>query len=379
MSTSKRVWPTKRGRQTHDGEVFIIGGAVALMRRSATASVEDLGRTAAADAVAAAQLDGTQIAGLFVGCTDRTASASSRRRPAIEAVRDVVGRDACPHQVSGSSAEALHLAVQAIEMGVYEIVMCVGLDDQVGTVWPDTESVRPYAAAAQRYMSASGATVEHLARVAAKNHRQGALNPDASDPMPAGPEAVLESEMLAWPLRRLMVAPQNGGAAAVVLASASARRRMPGAAARVLTCTVAEEGGAANGPSAGRAARLAYREAGIGPDDVDCAELHDMTAAAELAAYEALQFAPEGQGPELIDSGFTALGGVLPVNTSGGLLALGVGQATRIAQLCEVAAQVCGTAGARQVAGAHVGLVHSGGADGGGGGPVALTILSSDL
>jgi acetyl-CoA acetyltransferase len=362
------------------GEVFIIGATVALGGGSSPSKAVDLARTAASGALTAAEVESAQVAGVFVGCLPGVTNARKRRqpRPALDALKNEIGGEACMHRVYPSSAEALHLGWQAVEMGVYDVVMCIGLDDEAGGSWPDTRTLRPYAASAQRYMSASGATVEHLARVAAKNHRHGALNPQAPAPEGLGTDAVLESEMVAWPLRRLMVAPHDVGAAAVVLASAEGRRHIRGPAARILTCTLAEEGGSLNGASAGRAARLAYQAAGVGPDDVDCAELHDLTAAAELAAYESLQFVPEGQGPELIDSGFTALGGVLPVNTSGGRLALGDGQAVGIAQLCEVAAQVCGTAGARQVAGARVGLVHSRGGSEHSGGPVTLTILSSE-
>jgi acetyl-CoA acetyltransferase len=122
---------------------------------------------------------------------------------------------------------------------------------------------------------------------------------------------------------------------------------------------------------------LAYQAAGLGPEEIDCAEVDDHTAAGEVAAYEALQFVPEGQGPELVDSGFTAVGGVLPVNPSGGLLSQGdaVG-ASSIAQVCELAWQLRGEAGARQVAGARVGLALSGFALGGGLPLVSLMIVS---
>jgi acetyl-CoA acetyltransferase len=362
-------------------DVFIVGAATALLRGTGEPNPEDLAQSAATAAVEAAGFDGGEIEGLFVGCAPEAApERPASGQPRFQGV--LAGDRRCAEQVRPSSAEALHRAWEAIEMGLFDVVLCIGVDDPAAVrpsePWPDTRAVRPYAAAAQRYMSASGATVEHLAWVAAKNHRNGTLNPDALGPAGVEPELVMESEMVAWPLRRLMVAPRGVGAAAVVLASAEGRHRMQGPAARVLACTVVTEGGSENGASTGRAARLAYDAAGIGPDDVDCAELHDLTAATELAAYESLQFAPEGQGPELIASGFTALGGVLPVNTSGGLLSLGAGQAVAIAQLCEIAWQVCGAAGSRQVAGARIGLVHSRTGSEQTGGPVALTILGAE-
>jgi acetyl-CoA acetyltransferase len=126
-----------------------------------------------------------------------------------------------------------------------------------------------------------------------------------------------------------------------------------------------------------RAAHLAYFASGLGPEDLDLVELDDVTAAAELSLYEELQFAPEGQGPELIDSGFTALEGVLPVNTSGGLLSAGeLPGAWGLAQVCHLAWQLRGEAGALQIPGARVGLAHSSCGAPGGSELVALTILS---
>jgi acetyl-CoA acetyltransferase len=187
----------------------------------------------------------------------------------------------------------------------------------------------------------------------AKNRRHGALNPHAPVAGPVEAGGILGSEMIAWPLRRSMIAPDVGGAAAVVLGSAAAKRRVGGRAPQVRTSIAAIE----RSLTQGRAARLAYAAASLGPDEVDCAEVDDLTAAAELAAYEGLQFAPGLQGPELIDSGFTALGGVLPVNTSGGRLSLGPSTAAGLAQFTEIVQQLRHAAGPRQVADARVGLL----------------------
>jgi acetyl-CoA acetyltransferase len=111
-----------------------------------------------------------------------------------------------------------------------------------------------------------------------------------------------------------------------------------------------------------RAARLAYRDAALGPEDLDCAELHDATAAAELAAYEQLGIAPEGYAGELVESGFTTLGGVLPVNLSGGLLSLGERPgACAIAQVTELTRQLRGEAQAGHLAGTRAALAHCAG------------------
>jgi acetyl-CoA acetyltransferase len=114
--------------------------------------------------------------------------------------------------------------------------------------------------------------------------------------------------------------------------------------------------------SAARAAAAAFEQAGLGPGDLDCAEVHDASAPAELIVYEQIGLAEPGGGPELLASGRTRLDGELPVNTSGGLLSKGhpIG-ATGIAQICEASWQLRGEAGERQVEGARVALTQNGG------------------
>jgi acetyl-CoA acetyltransferase len=323
------------------------------------------GGQSSAAAAAGAALDGLDLARRRVGGVFLALPAGDRADDGEALLQQLGLRQlrigAAPGRGAGVlvtvSSDALHLGVQALERGVHDLALCVAVDElhpSGNSTWPDTQAVRPHAAEAARYMWDSGATPRHLAKVTAKNRRHGALNPHVGR---AGvePETVLRSEMIAWPLRRLMVAPRGNGAAAVLLASPQARRRIGGRALRVRASVVARE----EELNDRRTARLAYHAAQLGPEDVDCAEVHDVTAAAELAAYEALQFVPGLEGPELIDSGFTSLGGVRPVNTSGGMLSLGVSAAIEGAQLCEIVAQLRGDAGPRQVAGARVGLVHS--------------------
>jgi acetyl-CoA acetyltransferase len=242
-----------------------------------------------------------------------------------------------------------------------------------GTPSSDPDSVQRsffmdiYAELTKEYMRRSGATIEQFAKVAVKNQHNGALNPRAQYGGEVTVQAVLSAREIVWPLTLLMCSPVSDGAAAVVLASSRGRRRLgAGSGPRVRASVVIsghrhDRDDPAAG-SAGRAATLAYEAAGIGPDDLDCAEVHDATAPAELIAYEQLGLAQPGEGPELIESGRTWLGGRLPVNTSGGLLAKGhpIG-ATGIAQLCETAWQLRGEAGPRQVDGARVALTQNGG------------------
>jgi acetyl-CoA acetyltransferase len=200
-----------------------------------------------------------------------------------------------------------------------------------------------------------------------KNQHNGALNPRAQYGGDLTVEDVLSAREVVWPLTLLMCSPVSDGAAAAVLASDRAVRRLGARPAPRVRASVVVSGNRhdADDPSAGsagRAAALAYEAAGLGPEELDCAEVHDATAPAELIAYEQLGLAAPGEGPELIESGRTRLGGPLPVNTSGGLLSKGhpIG-ATGIAQLCEATWQLRGEAGARQVEGARVALTHNGG------------------
>jgi acetyl-CoA acetyltransferase len=288
---------------------------------------------------------------------------------------DVLGRDRRPFRCRcGLGALALHSAWNAVAAGASEIVVCVGHDAPPPPRRP--ASFEAAAAAARLYMRHSGATEEHLARVAAKNRTHGAANPRAPVSTAVDPGQVLASEMLAWPLRRLMVAEPAQGAAAVVLGSHEAGRRRGPRSPRIRASVLLDEE-SSDGAATAHAARLAYFSAELGPEEVDVAEIDDPTPIEELAAYEALEFAPPGSGPELIESGFTALGGVVPVNPSGGALAQGRASGVGgILQLVELSQQLGDRAGRRQVPGARVGLGLIGSWEPAGA-VTAVTILSS--
>jgi acetyl-CoA acetyltransferase len=221
-----------------------------------------------------------------------------------------------------------------------------------------------YAQVARDYLARSGATEADLAEVSVKAHRHGALNPKAQYGGRVTVDEVLASREIAPPLRVLMCAPIGDGAAALVLATANGLKRLAADPVRILAASLVSgrdrRDGDATAPE--RAARAAYAEAGIGPEDVDVVELHDAAAPAELIVYEELGLCEAGKGPELLRSGVTALGGLLPVNPSGGLLSKGhpIG-ASGCAQLVELTDQLRGRCGARQVAGARIALAENAG------------------
>jgi acetyl-CoA acetyltransferase len=221
-----------------------------------------------------------------------------------------------------------------------------------------------YAAMTRQYMSQSGATAEDFARIAVKNQGNGKLNPKAQYGGDVTVEEVLASREISAPLTLLMCSPIGDGSAAVVVASEDAVRRLGADAVRVASTVLlsgrdrtADEEGAVP-----RAVRRAYEIAGVGPEDLDVVEVHDAAAPAELMIYEDLGLCPPGDGPKLLASGATALGGRVPVNPSGGLLSKGhpIG-ATGCAQLVELADQLRGRCGARQVDGPRVALAENGG------------------
>jgi acetyl-CoA acetyltransferase len=222
-----------------------------------------------------------------------------------------------------------------------------------------------YASEAREHMARYGTRREDYALVAVKNHTNGSLNPKAQFQRARTLADVLAAPMIADPLTRLMCSPIGDGAAAAILVSADFARRRAGARPVTVAASVLGSGAPAarrdTGVVTGTSGR-AYRMAGIGPEDVDVAEVHDASAPAEIFIYEELGFCKPGEGGRLVADGVTSLAGKLPVNTSGGLLSKGhpVG-ATGIAQVVEVVEQLRGRAGARQVAGARVALTQNAG------------------
>jgi len=225
-----------------------------------------------------------------------------------------------------------------------------------------------YAMQAALHMARHGTTQRQIAAGSAKNHNYGAANPLAQYRFRTTTEAVLEDRLVAHPLTRSMCAPVGDGAAAAIVVSGDVLAGLPEPvrARAVRVAASAFAGGAYRAVDepglSSVAARKAYTSAGIGPGDVDVAEVHDATSFCELYQVEMLGFCPEGQGGPFVESGATGPEGPIPVNTSGGLVSKGhpVG-ATGLSMTYELVSQLRGEAGERQVPEARIALAENGG------------------
>jgi acetyl-CoA acyltransferase len=307
---------------------------------------------------------------------------------------------------SGSSA--FHMAWMAVASGMYDVVLALGAEKMIhpertrafqalkgavdveeldkfpgGGKGRDNQSLFMdyYAMEAREHMELYGTSIETFAKIAVKNSRNGSLNPNAQYQKQQTLEDVLGSRIISDPLRLLMCSPLSDGAAAAILCSEKISRQLTNHPVFVASSVVYSSNRSGDvGPSnTERAAAKAYALAGIEPSDVQVAEVHDAAAPGELWAYEHLGFCAPGDGARLVESGATEIGGRIPVNPSGGLIAKGhpVG-ATGIAQIAEIVWQLRGQAGKRQIPGqAKVGLTHNvGGFLNGGNAAVAIHILT---
>jgi benzoylsuccinyl-CoA thiolase BbsB subunit len=278
-----------------------------------------------------------------------------------------------------SSSSALAEAWTAVASGRHDLVVVVGVEKLTkfggGTLPLEKEDwevnqgmVMPalYAMRARRYMHEYGLTARQLGEVSVKAHEHGALNPNAQIRKRVTIEEVMASRPVADPFTLWHCCPTGDGAAALVIASGDVARRHKTDPVRV-TASEVTSGLYTNGyrdmtwaELTARGAKEAYEMAGVEPDDVAVAELHDAFTIAELMYYEAFGFCERGHAYELLSSGATSLGGDICVNPSGGLLSRGhpVG-ATGAAQAVEIVRQLEGRAGAHQVEGAKVGLAHA--------------------
>jgi acetyl-CoA C-acetyltransferase len=230
-----------------------------------------------------------------------------------------------------------------------------------------------YALLARYHMHKYGTTSEQLAKIAVKNHHNGSMNPKAQYRREITVDDVLNSTMVADPLHLLDCSPITDGAAAMIITSLDKAKEYTDEPVKIMASAQASDSISLAGrsrfdalPATLEAAERAYKQAGVGPSDIDFAEVHDCFTIAEILAIEDLGFVKKGEGGKAVDEGLTELNGEKPINTSGGLKSKGhpVG-ATGIAQVHEVILQLRGKADKRQIEKAEIGLAHNVGGSGG--------------
>ncbi|MEM3705626.1 MAG: thiolase domain-containing protein [Candidatus Bathyarchaeia archaeon] len=289
-----------------------------------------------------------------------------------------------------SSGAALRAAIYAVLSGLCDIVMVGGVEKMTHRTTPEvTEYLAMasdfpfeqwhgitfpglFALMATAHMHKYGTTEEQLAHVAVKNHYHGSLNPKAHMQKEITLETALSSRVIAWPLKLYDCSLITDGASCLILTKPELAKKYTDTPVHIIgsgqaseTIGMYEREEFTSLRAAKFAAKQAYEMAGLKPEDMDVAEIHDCFTIAEIIAYEDLGFCSPGEGGALAESGETKLGGKIPVNTSGGLKAKGhpVG-ATGTAQAYEVYLQLTGQAGKRQVKDAEIGLTHNVGGSG---------------
>ena len=301
-------------------------------------------------------------------------------------VMEVMGRTgiSCPdvEGACGAGVAGLRQAVKLIEAGQVETALVFGVEKMgKGFMPPEiiydkwqymtgmSQNPQYWALNAKRHMHDYGTTELQIAKVAVKAKANGSLNPKAMFRQPMSVEEIIASPLVLDPLRLFMLCSPNDGAAAIVLRSDKTARKFKSRPVEIAACVhkvsqfpllnasafCATESG---NPSVYAAtAKQAYEDAGLGPEDIDLAEVQDNDAFSEIEYYEELGFCDKGEGGRLIDEGVTQIGGRLPVNPSGGLQARGepLG-ASHFGQIYEVVQQIRDIAGPRQVENARTGL-----------------------
>ena len=405
-----------------DTQVWVAGVGMTAFGVRPEASVKDLTRDAVTEALSDAGAELGDVEAAYFGNTCQgvlegqvvVAGQMALRSMGFERIPVVNVENAC-----ATGATALHQAVLHVRSGAGDVVLAVGAEKlnigdgqkslsvfdggvdvndlagvrsvltELGGEIPD--SGRPhsmfmdiYAALARAHMDAFGTNQRQLALIAEKNHAHAVHNPLAHFRKEMSATEILAARPVAGPLTVPMCAPLTDGAAAVVVCNSAGLRRLGARRPVRVLATVVRTGTvrplSAWDRSVSRlAAQDAYEQAGVGPDDVSVAEVHDASAFGELLQTELLGFCEIGSGGKLAESGATRLGGLLPVNPSGGLESKGHPMgASGLAQIYELAHQLRGNCGVRQVPDARIALAENGGGWYGSEEAVAaITILSA--
>lgn len=373
-------------------KVAIIGVGLTKFGELWESSFSHLFVEAGANAIKDAGIDGKDVEAIFVGNMSGGRFIDQEHISCL--IADHAGLTPIPstriEAACASGGQALRQGLMSILSGFHDIVVVGGVEKMTDVVTERTTQTLAtaadqeweafmgmtfpglYAMMARRHMHEFGTTREQLALVSVKNHANAKHNPYAQFHMDITVEDVLNSPMVADPLRLLDCSPITDGAACVILASEKKAKEftdspvyVTGSGQASSTISLHSRKRIPVVDSTINAGKEAYRRAGKSPKDIQVAEVHDAFTIGEIVAIEGLGFVEIGKGGKATEEGETQIGGRIPVNTSGGLKAKGhpVG-ATGVAQAVEIALQLRGEAKGRQVD-ADVGLSHNVGGSGG--------------
>lgn len=356
--------------------VSIIGTGMMRFGRHSECNMVDFAWPVAKAALAEADVTREQIGTAYCGSAASGSMAGQRvlKRLGMTGIPITNVEGAC-----SSGAIALRLAALEIAAGVSDYALAFGVDQlnlagrppglihgtedwdfAYGLVMPGL-----YAMRARRYMHDYGVTETQLAKIAVKSKKYGARNPYAHFQEEVTLEQVMQSRMVADPLRMLHCCPRSDGAAAIVLCASELAPRHSAKPVKIIASSQ-HSGKYMPGfrdmtmpESSQRTSKEVYEAAGLGPEDIDLVEVHDAFTINELLYSDALGFSKPGEAAKLLEDGAFEVDGKIPMNVSGGLISRGhpIGP-TGIAQVIEITHQLQGRAGARQVEGAKVGMAH---------------------
>ena len=392
--------------------VYVVGSAMTVFGRHPERSLDDLAREALQGALKDA---GCAISDLGTAFYAGITNGPLQGQFAIpgQVVFSKIGIEGIPvfnvENACASGSSAFHLAVQTVKAGTCDVALAIGVEkmnipDKLKALnvmeagWdvsrveenfeilkklgdgivppPGSESDKPYsrfmaiyAALCRHHMKRWGTTQRQIAAVSAKNHQHSVHNPHSQFRKPFTIDEVLAAPPISYPLTLPMCAPLSDGAAAAIVCNEEGlerigadRRRAIRVAASVVRSFTLRSIDEPQRHVSHLAAQAAYAQAGVGPEDMDVAEVHDASAMGEILQAESLGFVPFGGAGPAAERGEFTIGGRIPINPSGGLESKGhpLG-ATGMGQIFELVTQLRGEAGARQVEGARYAIQENGG------------------
>lgn len=393
-------------------KVHVVGVSMTHFGKHLERSLKDLAGEALTSVLKDANCDKGMLDAVFFGnCVqghmegqDMVRGEIALRSAGIEGIPVINVENAC-----ATASTAFHMAINYVKAGVADIALAIGVEKMYsedknlmfsafdgawdvndvenvknnlvnlgfGVEVPDgTTSPRPYsvfmdvyAGFSRMHMREYGTTQRQLAAIASKNHNHSTMNTRSQYQKAFTVDEILAAAPITYPLTLPMCSPVSDGAAAAIVCSDAGLKRIEGArkrSMRVLASVLQSGSNREANDLKNHVSRLgankAYEIAGLGPEDVDVAEVHDATATGEVIETEAIGLCSIGEGGLAGERGDTTLGGRVPVNPSGGLESKGhpIG-ATGLGQIYELVTQLRGEAGKRQVENARVAIAQNGG------------------